>query len=133
MVVANTSEAFELGGIEVRDPRSARECGRQILAAGPHTVVITMGAAGGGLVTRDQSLYFQGQSVNVVDAQGAGDAFLGTLVARLAGGDSLEQAAAFAHRVAAFSVTQPGSTQASLPQKNNVSVGDLVASRPIAP
>jgi ribokinase len=133
MLVANTSEAFELGGIEVRDPRSACECGRQILAAGPQTVVITMGAAGGVLVTHDQSLYFEGQSVNVVDAQGAGDAFLGTLVARLAGGDSLERAMAFAHHVAAFSVTRPGSTQVSLPEAAQDPAGDLAAGVPIAP
>lgn len=120
MIVANSSEAYEIGGIPVNDPHSAQECGRKMLETGAQTIVITLGEAGGVLVTREMSLYFQGHRVNVVDAQGAGDAFLGTLAARLSQGVNLEQAVTFAHRVAAFSVTKSGSTQTSLPHESEV-------------
>lgn len=46
--------------------------------------------------------------VEAVDTVGAGDAFTGALCHRLVEGDSLEEAARFAARVGAFSVTRPG-------------------------
>ena len=44
----------------------------------------------------------------VVDTTGAGDAFAGALSARLAEGDDIVQAAEYAVKVAALSVTKAG-------------------------
>ena len=56
--------------------------------------------------------------VDVVDTVGAGDSFAGAFCHRILEGDSMADAAAFASRVGAFSVTRPGA-QPSYP-----SVGD---------
>ena len=56
--------------------------------------------------------------VEAVDTVGAGDSFAGAFCHRILEGDSMADAAAFACRVGAFSVTRPGA-QPSYP-----SVGD---------
>jgi ribokinase len=48
----------------------------------------------------------------VADTTGAGDAFIGALAVRLREGDALRDAAAFAVRAAALSVTRPGTMPA---------------------
>lgn len=73
-------------------------------AHGAHTVVLKLGAEGA-LVSdgvRRQSV--PGQRVNVVDATGAGDCFCGNLLARMALGDDVFVAAAYANAAAALSV-----------------------------
>jgi len=52
--------------------------------------------------------------VKAVDATAAGDAFTGSLAVGLAQGQGLRDAALFANRVAAFSVTRRGA-QPSMP------------------
>ncbi|HEU5109430.1 MAG TPA: PfkB family carbohydrate kinase, partial [Micromonosporaceae bacterium] len=47
-------------------------------------------------------------AVTAVDTTGAGDAFTGALAVGLASGSGLAEAATFAARVAAISVTRPG-------------------------
>ena len=131
IIVANTSEAFELGGVSVNDPQSARQCGQKILEAGPGTAIITMGEAGVVLVNYEKTIHFPGHKVHVVDGQGSGDAFLGTLLASLSQREIFEQAIAFANRVAAFSVTKRGSTQVSLPDQKEILVSDLTEYMPI--
>jgi ribokinase len=58
-------------------------------------------------------------TVTPVDTTGAGDAFAGALAARLAAGDSLVDAASYAARVAAISVTKAGA-QPSYPSASEV-------------
>ena len=73
-------------------------------AHGAHMVVLKLGAEGA-LVSdgvRRQSV--PGQRVNVVDATGAGDCFCGNLLARMALGDDVFVAAAYANAAAALSV-----------------------------
>ena len=53
-------------------------------------------------------------SMQAVDTTGSGDAFAGALVAKLADGHSLVEAARFAARVGAFAATRRGA-QASYP------------------
>jgi ribokinase len=52
--------------------------------------------------------------VDVVDTTGAGDAFVGALATRLARGDSLEDAVAYAVHAGAAAVTKEGA-QGALP------------------
>lgn len=98
------------------DPEA--RCAIGLVAAGVHSVVITLGARGcliaandgDGTPTRIPAL-----SVPVVDTTGAGDAFAGALAARLAQGDSLADACVLATRVSAYSV-QHGGAQPSYPR-----------------
>jgi ribokinase len=79
-----------------------------LLALGPRSAVITLGARGAAVVTADGVVEVPAPVVRPVDTTGAGDAFAGALAARLAHGDSLVDAARYAARVAATSVTAPG-------------------------
>ena len=51
-------------------------------------------------------------AVDAIDTVGAGDAFCGSLGARLAAGDALREAAVYAVAAAAISVTRPGAEPA---------------------
>lgn len=76
--------------------------------AGTSLVVLTQGARGATAVTRDEVLHVPAPTVtDVVDTNGAGDAFVaGFLVARL-GGAALPEAMAAGHRQAGRSLTVP--------------------------
>jgi ribokinase len=112
LVVNEHEAAFLLGGQERLPPRRQAAA---LLALGPRSVVITLGAAGayaadaGGGGTLVPS-----PAATVVDTTGAGDAFTGALAWRLAEGDALAAAAAFAARVGAAAVTARGA-QGSYP------------------
>lgn len=126
MIVANEKEACALGGISIDDPISAKVCGLEILKqSGGNSIIVTLGAQGAVLITQDFSYHFPGYDVDVVDTQGAGDAFLGSLVASLAKHNTLKHAVLVANWVAAQSVTKNGSTQHSLPDRNVIDQGDL--------
>lgn len=114
MIVANESEAFEIGRVEVDSVAAARTCGMEILKSGPGTVVITLGKLGAVAVTGEKTVHIPEYPVKVVDTQGAGDAFLGSLAAKLCEGVSLEEACMFANTVASISVSRRGGTQVSL-------------------
>lgn len=77
-------------------------------------LVVTLGAAGAAAVSGSGVFRAPGRVVTAVDTSGAGDAFTGALVARLAAGDALEAATLFATQVGAYAATRPG-TQSSYP------------------
>lgn len=72
------------------------------------SVVVTLGAEGALVGTSDGVVRVDSPVVEAVDTVGAGDAFTGALCHRLLCGDELVDAARFAARVGAFSVTRPG-------------------------
>ena len=97
VVVVNSQEAAgvaaALGGRDC-DPMTAA---RRIVAAGAGAVIVTLGAAGALARTATEAWRVGAASVDVVDAVGAGDSFVGTLSAALDGGTGL---AAALHRAA---------------------------------
>jgi ribokinase len=100
-LVVNEHEAtYLLGGADA-DPRS-------LLELGPRSVVVTLGARGAVVASADELCRVVAPAVDTVDTTGAGDAFTGALATRLAAGDGLADAARFAVRVAALSVTRRG-------------------------
>ncbi|MCE7000994.1 ribokinase [Saccharothrix sp. S26] len=90
-----------------------------LLALGPKSAVVTLGARGAAVVTPGGVVEVGAPEVSVVDTTGAGDAFAGALAVGLAGGSSLVDAARFAARVAALSVTSAGA-QPSYPTLDRV-------------
>ena len=126
LIVANEDEATCLGCVEVKDTLAARSCGQAIRRKmAVRNVIITLGSQGAVLVQDERFLIFPGYAVKAVDTQGAGDAFLGSLVAKLSEGQVIERAVSFANWAAAQSVTRYGSTQASLPATTEASAVDL--------
>lgn len=114
IVVANEWEASEISGIAVDSVSAAKKSSQKILKCGPSAVVITVGKLGAVAVTKENAIHIPEYPVEVVDTQGAGDAFLGTLAAKLSQGVSLEEACTYANAVASISVSRKGGTQVSL-------------------
>ena len=67
-----------------------------------------LGAAGALVADGVGVTHLPSPRVKAVDTVGAGDAFAGALCHRLVAGDTLREAAAYAARVGAYSVTRPG-------------------------
>jgi ribokinase len=116
LVVNEHEAAFLLG--EGR-PGSPAEQAAALLGLGPRTVVVTLGADGAVVAEAAGVTAVPSPQVEVVDTTGAGDAFTGALAWRLARGDELTAAAAFAARVGAAAVRRPGA-QSSYPRHPEV-------------
>lgn len=85
-----------------------------LLNQGFSTVVMTLGADGALVGDKDGLTEIPTPTITAVDTTGSGDAFAGALVAKLAEGATLTDAALFAARVGAFAATRRGA-QASYP------------------
>ncbi|MFJ9666947.1 ribokinase [Streptomyces sp. NPDC101219] len=87
---------------------------RGLLAAGPRSVVVTLGGEGALVASAEGTARVPSVRVHAVDTTGAGDAFTAALAWRLGAGESLAEAAAYAARVGAATVTKQGA-QVSFP------------------
>jgi ribokinase len=87
--------------------------------AGARAVVVTLGADGAVVVEGERFERVPAPRVKVVDTTGAGDAFCGALAQALAEGAQLVEAARWAVRVAAVSVTRHGA-QGGLPWREDL-------------
>jgi len=104
----------ELAALAGADPASDADLAAFARAAGLR-LVVTLGSEGAALVRTDGTvLRAPAPRVAALDSTGAGDAFVGTLAARLAAGDDEERALGAALRCAADSVTRLGA-QSSFP------------------
>jgi ribokinase len=92
---------------------------RLLLAKGPRSVVVTLGAEGALVASSDGVVRVPSVRVDTVDTTGAGDAFTAALAYRLGTGSSLADAAAYAARVGAAAVTREGA-QVSFPTAEEV-------------
>ena len=99
LLVVNEHEAALLGGAD------------ELLTVVPR-LVVTLGAKGALVRTRDTVVSVPGIPVDVVDTTGAGDTFCGALVAKLDEGAALEPAVRFATAAAALSVGRAGAVPA---------------------
>ncbi|NGY61854.1 ribokinase [Lentzea sp. NEAU-D13] len=99
VLIVNEHEAAQLVGSDWRD----------LLRLGPTSAIVTLGSRGAAVVAQAGVVEVPSIEVDeVVDTTGAGDAFAGALSARLAEGDNILQAAKYAVKVAALSVTKAG-------------------------
>ncbi|MCT2587822.1 ribokinase [Actinophytocola sp. S1-96] len=115
VLVPNRTELAYLTGNP--EPSTPDEAAAQAAAlSGPGAVVVTLGADGALVVRDGRTTHVPALPVDAVDATGAGDAFCGALADGLARGDSLEDATAWAVRVAGISTTRWGA-QSGLPTR----------------
>ncbi|QIJ62773.1 ribokinase [Streptomyces sp. JB150] len=84
---------------------------RLLLARGPRSVVVTLGARGALVASAEGVARVPSVKVEAVDTTGAGDAFTAALAWRLGSGEPLADAAAYAARVGAAAVTRAGAQE----------------------
>ena len=116
-LVVNESEAALILGIRDGGDSSPEDLARRLLARGPKSVVLTLGASGALAVDQSGNVMHQrAPRVRAVDTTGAGDAFVGGLSYALAAGDTLRVGLALGASVAAEAVQKPGA-QSSYPSR----------------
>ncbi len=119
IIKPNETEAQTITGIKVTNEKSAAQAADALLAKGVKNVIITLGDKGFMIANADGKELIDRHKVNAVDSTAAGDAFTGSLACALNQGKSLRDAALFANKVAAFSVTKMGA-QSSMPTLNEL-------------
>ena len=106
--VPNETEAEAITGSPVKNAEDAKKCAARLVAAGIRRVIITLGANGSLLATRDGSEHVPPFAVKSLDSTGAGDAFIGSFAVFLAEGVPEQEAVRRANLYAALSTTGVG-------------------------
>ena len=119
VLTPNEHEAGDLCGFAVVDADSARVAARQLRAAGPSTVIVTLAEAGAWVEADGVSELVAAPVVDAVATVGAGDAFNGGLAAALAQGLELRAAVRVGVATGALCVTQQGA-QTAMPVRSDV-------------
>ncbi|ACQ79961.1 ribokinase [Beutenbergia cavernae DSM 12333] len=122
LLVPNEHELAGLAGAPVPadGPEAVEVLARDVLGRHGVSLVVTMGATGVLVLAADgASSLVPGRTVEAVDTVGAGDTFCGNLGARLAVGDALTDAVAYANAAASIAVTRHGGAP-SAPEADEV-------------
>ncbi len=112
LITPNEVEAEILTGIPVDSKENADKAADWFFEKGVENVLITLGGRGVYIATKEKREIIPAYHVEAIDTTGAGDAFNGGLVAALAEGKDLWEAAAFANALAAIAVQRLGTTPA---------------------
>ncbi len=119
-LVPNETEAALLTGLPVTSPEEAGVAGKLLLDRGiKEAVIVTLGKEGSVIVDRQGVRHVPARQVQVVDTTAAGDSFIGGLAVKLVEGENVDEAVAFATRVAAITVTKHGAS-ASIPSRDDL-------------
>ena len=102
LITPSQIEANMLTGLK------GEKAGRRLLEYGPKAVIITRGAEGCLLITKNLTREVPALRSKVVDTTGAGDSFAAGLISGLLENKGLEEATEFATLVASISVTRRG-------------------------
>jgi 6-phosphofructokinase 2 len=109
LIKPNLVELSDLVGTSLgNDDARLRACRKLIEDERVKIVALTLGEDGALLVTADQAFRAQPMALEPVSTVGAGDSFVGGLVAALASGESLDQAFRIAVAAASAAVMSPG-------------------------
>jgi ribokinase len=119
IITPNETEAEILTGIKVTDEASAKKVADVLIEKGIETVIITLGAKGAYVRTKEISQIVEGVKVTAIDTTAAGDVFNGALTVAIAEGSELLTAVKFACKASAISVTREGA-QSSAPYRTEV-------------
>ncbi len=103
-------------GLKMESDADLELAARAVLALGPRSVVLKLGARGCVIASGEGCQRVPGFKVSAVDTTAAGDVFNGAFATALAEGRGVLQAARFANAAAALSVTRPGA-QNSVPSR----------------
>jgi len=116
----NETEAEFLTGLTVATERDVEAAAEALLAKGPKTIVLTLGARGAYVAGAGVSgTLVPGFAVEAVDTTAAGDVHCGAFAVALVEGRPLLEAARFANAAAALSATKLGA-QPSAPNREDI-------------
>jgi 6-phosphofructokinase 2 len=109
LIKPNLVEIVELNGAPLDSDRDRIEACRKLAANGrAQAVALTLGDQGALLVTAERAWRARPMAIEVVSTVGAGDSFLGGMVAALAAGQALEEAFRVAVAAGSAAVLSPG-------------------------
>ena len=106
--VPNESETETITGMPVRNLDDAKKCAEKLLTGGMKRVIITLGANGSLLASRDAMEHVGPFQVKSIDSTGAGDAFIGSFAVFLGEGLPEREAVRRANLYAGLSTTGVG-------------------------
>jgi ribokinase len=106
--VPNESEAETITGMPVRNLDDGKKCAEKLLGGGMKRVIITLGANGSLLASRDGMQHVAPFAVKAIDSTGAGDAFIGSFAVFLGEGLPELEAVRRANLYAGLSTTGVG-------------------------
>jgi ribokinase len=107
-LVPNESEAETITGMPVRNVDDAKKCAEKLLSEGVKRVILTLGANGSLLASRDGMEHIPAFNVKSIDSTGAGDAFIGSFAVFLGEGLREGEAVRRANLYAGLSTTGVG-------------------------
>jgi ribokinase len=116
LCLPNESELAALTGMRVGSLAEVKKAAEALRKMGPGEIVVTRGERGALVLDDHGAETVPACRVEAVDSSGAGDSFSAAVAVALAEGKSLREAARWANRVAAISVTRAG-TQSSFPSR----------------
>jgi ribokinase len=119
ILTPNEVEASVLSGVQIETLDDARMAAQVLMSRGVGSVIITLGSKGALVVSEGKEKRIKRLIVDVVDTTGAGDAYNGGLATGLSEGMNIFEAAEFANKVAALSVTKIG-TAPAMPYRTDV-------------
>lgn len=118
-LAVNETEAEFLTGRRIESHEDVEAAVEALLAKGPRTVVLTLGARGAFVAADGARSLVPGFMADAVDTTAAGDVHCGALAVALVEGRPLLEAVRFANAAAALSVTRLGA-QPSAPRRAEI-------------
>jgi ribokinase len=106
--VPNESEAETITGMPVKTLEDAKQCASKLLSGGVQRVILTLGANGSLLASREATEHVLPFKMNSIDSTGAGDAFIGSFAVFLGEGLPEREAVRRANLYAGLSTTGIG-------------------------
>jgi ribokinase len=107
-LIPNETELAILTDMPVESETELAAAAQSLIKKGVETVIVTLGARGALMATREDARRIAPVKVQAIDTTGAGDAFIGAFARYFAGGLALDAALARATRYASDSVTRRG-------------------------
>jgi len=119
ILVLNEIEAGFLSGMIVNNETDAEKAAQKLVKEGVEKVIITLGAKGAFVITKNEKISVPSFQVEAIDTTAAGDTFCGAFAVALVENKSLQESLQFASAAAAISVTRMGA-QPSAPTKKEI-------------
>ena len=118
-LIPNETELSLLTAMPVTDISSVESAAKELRKRGAQTVIVTLGANGALLVSKESIKHIPSFKINAVDTTAAGDAFIGGFATALLQDKPLDEAIRYGCACGALAATKFGA-QPSLPTKKEV-------------